>query len=118
MKQDREFSTGSVRDTREGKGAFWLLPYHALKRIALRFEQGAKRYGVNNWQKGMPVRDSLLDSASRHLAQAIAGFTNEDHLAAAAWNIMAAMEMQQKVKDGDVPAEMDDIDYLPETRIP
>ena len=32
---------------------------------AIHFEQGAKKYGENNWQKGLPV-NCYLDSAIRH----------------------------------------------------
>src|SRR3954470_1453827 len=50
--QRQEFSTGAVRDTQTGKGFPHLLPSHALLRLAKHFENGAKKYGKNNWRKG------------------------------------------------------------------
>jgi hypothetical protein len=34
--------------------------------VAKHFEEGAKKYGENNWQKGIPLH-SYFDSAIRHL---------------------------------------------------
>ena len=48
----QEFSTGSVRDTRKGKGRFDLLPPKAIRRLAVHFESGAIKYGDRNWEKG------------------------------------------------------------------
>lgn len=51
----QEFQTGSIRDTREGKGRYDLLPPHAIFRLAKHFENGAKKYGDRNWEKGQPL---------------------------------------------------------------
>ena len=83
----RVFSSGAVRGDSTGKGRFDLIPYEALRRVALRYEQGAIHYGDEEWKKGIPL-NSLYDSAIRHLLQAKAGQKDEDHLAAALWNIM------------------------------
>jgi len=89
------FGTGAVRDRPQGKGRFVLLSPIALRRIALRAEDGERKYGDGrNWEKGMPVSE-FLDSALRHLAQYMAGDDNEDHLAAAAWNLQAAMQTEE-----------------------
>jgi hypothetical protein len=103
-----EFSTGSTRSDATGKGRFDLLPYEGLRRIAIRFEGGAIGHGDRNWEKGMPI-GRILSSAARHIAQAIDGQTDEDHLAAAGWGVMAAMHMQREVALGRVPADLDDI---------
>ena len=89
----RTFPSGAWRDNADGKGRYDLLPPAGIFAVAKRFEDGAKKYGDNNWQKGsgMPM-EVFYDSAMRHLFKAMAGQTDEDHLAAAAWNILCAIE--------------------------
>lgn len=89
-----EFSTGAVRDMHEGKGDMLSLPMAALLRLSLLYEEGAKKYGRFNYLKGIPL-SSFLDSAERHLAKYIAGWDDEDHLAAAAFNILGALQMEE-----------------------
>jgi hypothetical protein len=55
---------------------------------AIHFEEGAKKYGENNWQKGLPV-NCYLDSAIRHYLKWRRGDKNEAHDRAFVWNIMA-----------------------------
>ena len=103
-----EFSTGSVRDTREGKGRYELLPPLAMRELALHFEDGAKKYGDNNWLKGQPV-SRYLDSALRHTFSYLYGNTTEDHLRAAAWNLVAALETRERARICLLPKELDDV---------
>lgn len=103
-----EFVTGSVRDIREGKGRFDLIPYRALKRIAVHFENGAKKYGENNWRKGQSMH-CYLDSAIRHAYSYIEGARDEDHLAAATWNLLCALHTEEALAAGELPKELDDI---------
>ncbi len=58
--------------------------------VAKHFEEGAKKYGENNWQKGIPVR-SYIDSAVRHFLKWIRGDDDERHDRAFCWNIMCAI---------------------------
>ena len=47
---------------------------------------------------------SLLDSAARHLAKYIAGQADEDHLRAACWNLLWALEQRTTHPDlNDMP---------------
>jgi hypothetical protein len=55
--------------------------------ISKHFEEGCKKYGENNWRKGIPVK-SFLNSALRHLVQHLAGATDEPHMRAACWNLL------------------------------
>lgn len=103
----QSFDTGSVRDTREGKGRFDLISPIALTRLARHYENGAKKYGDRNWEKGQPL-SRYLDSALRHLCGILHGKTDEDHAAAAAWNIFAFIHTQEKIRLGELPAELDD----------
>ena len=100
----REFETGSVRDRAEGKGRCDLLPMCALLRLARHYEAGCAKYGDRNWELGQPI-SILMDSALRHLFKYMDGQKDEDHLAAAAWNVMGAMWMEEKRPDmQDIPA--------------
>ena len=92
--QRSEFPTGAVRDMSEGKGRMDLLPWNAIIEVSKHCEEGAKKYGENNVDKGIPMH-SLADSAMRHMAKFIAGHKDEDHLRAAAWNILWALEFRE-----------------------
>jgi len=104
----QEFDTGSVRDTRDGKGRFDLIPPISLKRLAIHYENGAKKYGDRNWEKGQPV-SRYLDSAIRHLYAYLSGSRDEDHLAAAAWNAFAAIHTEEMVRMRKLPNELCDL---------
>ena len=87
------FSTGAVRDMHEGKGRMDLLPWVAIMEVSKHCENGAKKYGEHNVDKGIPVH-SLMDSGMRHAAKFMIGCIDEDHLVAACWNLLWALEMQ------------------------
>lgn len=103
------FETGSNRDNREGKGRYDLLPAYALSRIARHYENGAKKYGDRNWEKGQPLA-RYLDSMIRHAFAFLGGSRVEDHLAAVAWNALAYIETEARIGRGILPAELDDIE--------
>jgi hypothetical protein len=102
--QREEFTTGAVRDIREGKGRFDLVSPFALMRLAKWYEAGAKKYSERNWEKGMPF-SRFLDSALRHLIKYQMGMSDEDHLAAAAWNVFAIMHFEElgRIDLNDLP---------------
>lgn len=56
--------------------------------VAIHFEEGAKKYGEHNWEKGLPL-NSYIDSATRHLMKHISGMTDERHDRAFIWNMLA-----------------------------
>ena len=94
-----EFSSGAVRDMHAGKGRFDLMPWAALMEVSKHCEAGAVKYGEHNVDKGIPTH-SLCDSAARHLAKYLDGWTDEPHLIAAAWNLL--WEIQMEVKNPEV----------------
>jgi hypothetical protein len=61
-----------------------------LLEVAKHFEDGAKKYGENNWQKGIPVR-CYIDSAVRHYMKYSRGDTDEPHDRAFCWNLLCAI---------------------------
>ena len=89
-----EFSTGAVRDMKRGVGRMDLLPWYGIMEVSKHCEEGAEKYGEHNVDKGIPLH-SLCDSAARHIAKFIAGETDEDHLRAAAWNLLWALNQRK-----------------------
>ena len=111
-----EFSTGSRRDIRHGKGRFDLMSPFVLERDARHLENGARKYGDRNWEKGQPL-SRYYDSAVRHLNKFMMGHTDEDHLAAARWNIAALMHTQHMIEVGTLPSELNDLpNFYPHRR--
>ena len=58
--------------------------------VAKHFEDGAKKYGENNWQKGLPP-SCYIDSAMRHYLKYRRGDDDEPHNRAFVWNIMCCI---------------------------
>lgn len=58
-----------------------------LLEVAIHFEEGAAKYGENNWQKGLPA-SCYVDSAVRHYLKYLRGDTDERHDRAFAWNLI------------------------------
>lgn len=104
----QEFVTGAVRDLRAGKGRFDLIPKRGIRRLARHFENGAVKYGDNNWRKGINMH-CYLDSVIRHAFDYLDGDRSEDHLAAVAWNAICAMHTEEMIDEGKLPAELADI---------
>lgn len=102
------FSTGAVRDTAAGKGRYDLLPTYAIERLARHFENGAVKYGDENWRKGIPLR-RFLDSALRHTFKYLEGYRDEDHASAAVWNLMALIETEEQIKRGRLPVSLNNL---------
>lgn len=103
-----EFETGAVRDTQEGKGRYDLLPPAAIREVAQRFEAGAIQYQDRNWEKGIPL-SRFLSSGLRHTFAVLEGRTDENHAAAAAWNLLCFIETRQRIADGRLPASLNDL---------
>ncbi len=104
----QQFTTGSKRDTRDGKGRFDLLPTRAIIRLAKHFEGGAKKYGIRNWEKGQPL-SRYMDSALRHAFKHLEGQRDEDHLIASAWNLLCLADTEIRIKEGLLPKELNDL---------
>lgn len=99
----REFTvngvpTGAVRDMSAGKGDMVSIPWESILRLSVHYENGARKYARWNFRKGIPV-SSFLDSAQRHLAKYQCGMDDEDHLSAAAFNVLGAMLMENTMPE-------------------
>lgn len=64
--------------------------YTAMIEVSKHFDEGAKKYGENNWKKGIPLH-CYLDSASRHYLKHLRGDTDEPHDRAYIWNLLCGI---------------------------
>ena len=67
----------------------WDIPTMILE-VAKHFEEGCKKYGENNWRKGIPV-NCYIDSGIRHYLKWLRGDTDEPHDRAFCWNMMCCI---------------------------
>ena len=103
-----QWSSGSVRDTRRGKGRYDLISPLALTRLARVMEEGAQKYGDRNWEGGIPM-SRFLDSTLRHLCQYLCEDDEEDHLGQALWNLHCLVHFDSLRLMGELLPEFDDI---------
>jgi len=68
--------------------------------------------GERNWEKGL-LLSRFLDSTLRHLFQFMAGERSEDHLAAAAWNILGYITTESRIVLGVLPRSFYDVPWEP-----
>ena len=61
-----------------------------LLEVSKHFEEGCKKYGENNWRKGIPTR-CYIDSAVRHYLKYLRGDKDEPHDRAFCWNILCCI---------------------------
>ena len=74
--------------------------YTMLLELSIHFEEGAEKYGVDNWQKGIPEW-SYIDSAIRHLLKWARGDEDERHDRAFVWNIICLIWTIENKGDND-----------------
>lgn len=86
--ETREYDSGAHRDSADGKPQWSLLWWEFMERLVEHYTKGAEHYGKGNWQKGMPASD-YFDSMMRHIMAFMRGELEEDHGAAAVWNLIA-----------------------------
>lgn len=84
----------AIREPSVGKGRYDLISPFAIRRLAKWYELGAQKYADRNWEKGIPF-SRYIDSAKRHVDKYVMGMDDEDHLAAAVWNLCAIMHHQE-----------------------
>lgn len=62
----------------------------AILELSIHYQDGAAKYGDNNWQKGLPV-SRYLSSAIRHYLKFRRGDQDEPHDRAVLWNLTAVI---------------------------
>ena len=113
----RHFTPGAVRDVVTDKGRIDLMPPRAERELAIHFQQGARKYSDRNWEKGIPL-SVFIDSLRRHCGKIMIGEHDERHDRALAWNAMAFLETVERIKEGALPVELDDINWTTIKKIP
>ena len=93
----KQYESGAVRDTNEGKIRWDLLPIESLKRVAIHYTDGAKKYDENNWKLGVPT-ERFVEAVCRHWAQYLLGEIDEDHLSAVVFNVLGLIWNEEKSK--------------------
>lgn len=104
----KTYSTGAIREDKTLKGSYSLIPYIGMQRLALHFEKGGAKHGDRNWEKGLPL-STYINAMLRHAFKLSAGYTDEDHAAALAWNAMCFMHTQVMLDEGKLPPELNDL---------
>jgi hypothetical protein len=95
------FATGAVRGTAI-EGRYDLIPLVGLRRLAETCAEGARKYGENNWARGIPS-SNVINHALAHIANYLDGDRTEDHLAHAAWGLFVAMHNEERRPDVHFP---------------
>lgn len=96
-------------------GALWQFyefdPITTVLEVAKHFEEGAKKYGEYNWQKGIPTH-CYIDSAVRHYLKHMRGDTDEPHDRAFVWNLLCCIwtckhkpELNDYVQNNNIQGE-------------
>ena len=76
-----------------------------LLEVSKHYEEGCKKYGENNWQRGIPVH-CYIDSMIRHYLKFLRGDTDEPHDRAFVWNVMCcAWTVIHKPEMNDLPVD-------------
>lgn len=104
-----EFSGGGKRD-KEVIPCYHLYPRVALLRTLARYQHGRVKYGDRNWEGGLPAAD-CYDRTLEHLFKYVNGWNDEDHLAAAVFNINCIMVYED---EGQVPINFRRVNILKE----
>ena len=68
----------------------WISNKTMILEVSKHFEEGAKKYGEYNWQKGIPTH-CYIDSAVRHYLKWLRGDEDEPHDRAFVWNILCCI---------------------------
>ena len=90
-----KFASGAVRGAEQAKVRYDLISHIGLRRLAETCHEGAVRHLPRNWEQGIPTVD-LLNHAFDHLLGYCNGDRSEDHLAHATWNLVAAMDNEER----------------------
>jgi hypothetical protein len=104
----QEFTTGAVRDAAEDKPRPDLISPWFLERLGIWLMKGAKKYAERNWEAGMPI-SRCIASLERHVLKYKMGMEDEDHLIAAACNLMFIAHYEAMISKGVLPAALDDV---------
>jgi hypothetical protein len=118
----REFETGAVRDSEDGKEDYIeTISWTAFRRYAEYMTGKKSKYGAGNFKKGIPI-ESYEKSLVRHVQKYLANkYENgdfekeEDHLSAILFNVFGIIHEEEKAQraGAGVPSPVPGIIYSP-----
>ena len=89
--------TGDLQNLRSAIRTFvsndhkeWKDIFTTIIEVSKQYEDGCKKYGERNWEKGIPVH-CYIDSGVRHYLKYLRGDTDEPHDRAFVWNMIGAI---------------------------
>ena len=83
----------------KGKPRWSLVHYKSIEPLVRVLEFGAKKYGIDNWKKGLK-EDEILDSAFRHIIAMMDGeYKDAESGLSHAGHVIANMMFYQYYKD-------------------
>jgi hypothetical protein len=88
------FKSGATR-SKIKPARYDLITPIGLRRVAETYAEGAEIHGERNWENGLPI-DDCINRAIRHIYLYLSKDTSEDHIAHAAWNLLATMHFEEK----------------------
>ena len=104
--RDPDFLTEAVREFANLIG--WTLTWTLLE-VSKHYEEGCRKYGERNWQKGIPLH-CYIDSGVRHYLKWADGQTDESHERAFVWNMLCAIWTLRNFPElDDLPNVGDDL---------
>lgn len=62
------------------------------------YEDGAEKYGEDNWRNGMPI-SCYIDSGTRHYLKTLRGDDDEPHYRGFVWNMLGALWSIKNIPD-------------------
>ena len=94
MSESHKFDSGAVRAKLDDV-RFDLISPQALRRLAATYNEGAVKYGGNNFRHGMEF-SNVINHVLTHINTYLSGSDpdGEDHLAHAAWGLFTLMEQE------------------------
>ena len=110
------FKTGMQRDS-ENKILYDLLPLFIRNRVAEHLTKGAEKYSKRNWEKACTEEEleRFIASAERHFNEWLAGYEDEDHVAALIFNLCGAEMVIAKLNGQEI--DMGPLETIKKRRI-
>lgn len=90
----------------------WRTAYDMFLDVAKHYEEGAEKYGEDNWRKGLPVKN-YVSSAVRHYLKWLRGDKDEPHDRAFVWNLLCCIwevDYSPRAKTKEAPVAEEAVD--------
>ena len=92
---DIDYIADAIKDFCLMRG--WTVP-HAMLELAVHFQDGARKYGERNWERGLP-ENCYIDSAVRHLLKYLDNMNDEPHDRAVLWNLICLWYTHENITE-------------------